>query len=163
MEHNFNDSLKEGKKGEAVLDIYFQGMGFTTSPASLPIERCGIDRTFLSPSGSKFTVEYKTDFHTARTGNAFIETISFDDGAKSIHGWALTSLAQVLVYYIPQEGMALWLNTLEIKKSLPEWRLKFEKRKISNGSYHGEGVLVPIYDFVQVTEKIYRDLPEIEK
>jgi hypothetical protein len=133
--HNFDDSFEGVKPYEAELDKYFS-TAYEIQPASREQERSGVDRIFThKASGLRYSVEYKVDMHTATTGNVFIETTSVDSEDKC--GWALTSTAQILMYFIPQWGKVLRCNMLDVKRSLADWEC-YPLQRVPNESRTGE-------------------------
>jgi hypothetical protein len=115
--YNFDDQLSRGELGEALLDRFF-AQWFRIKPATPEEQRQGIDRHFHHlKSHQEFTVEYKTDSLASRTGNAFIETVSVDTEQKA--GWAFTSQADMLLYYVPGKRVVYVLKMAAIRTRLP--------------------------------------------
>jgi hypothetical protein len=142
--HDFTRSFETNKAYEAELDKHF-AVEFDITPATRRQERAGIDRFFVHKgSGVRWSVEYKTDHMTATTGNVFVETVSVDTDGKP--GWALTSLAQLLVYYVPPKEYALLADMGAVKRSLADWE-RFRRAEVDNGSYRTVGLLVPLEAF----------------
>jgi len=144
MTFQFGVQLDAGKEGERELDDFFREQcGITIDTVGLKVDKRGIDRVFRWPSGKVATVEYKTDFKAAKTRNAFIETISVSSTNKP--GWALTSEAQVLVYFIP-EARDIHIFDMYLLKSMVEWTAAqgFRTGRASNNGYYTEGILVPL-------------------
>ena len=107
--YNFDVQLAQGESGEARLDRFFSTW-FQIQPATPEEQRQGIDRWFSDRRRPRtLAVEYKTDHTAARTGNAFIETISVDSEQKA--GWAFTSQADLLLYYVPGRDQVYVLRT----------------------------------------------------
>lgn len=147
MAYHFDTQLASGQDDEAVLDAFFARF-YEIEPASMELQRIGIDRLFTARSnGIRKSVEYKSDVTAGRTGNAFIETVSVDTAGKK--GWALTCCAQYLVYYIPPTGVAYVFPVTLIKEQLPRWLAEPERypvREIPNvrngQAYKTHGLLV---------------------
>lgn len=140
--HNWETTLKAGEQGEAILDKYFEQWYWIVSVDSKG-QRSGIDRIFTcKATGRVYTVEYKTDMRAAETGRAFIETVSVDNVEKP--GWALTSRAQVLVYYVPPLLKAYLLSMFELKQRLPTWQKAYLMGTAKNEGYNTRGLLVPL-------------------
>lgn len=152
-----DNQLGKGEKGEQCLDRHFSKR-YDIDPVDGKQQRQGIDRIWTHKGdGREYTVEYKTDSRTAETGNVFIETMSVDTEEKL--GWAYTSKAQLLVYYVPQcetayTGTAYIVEMTKIKKLLPKWSKAYKDRVVSvpngdeNGvNYHTWGILVPLAVF----------------
>lgn len=147
--HAFDKSFQAAKVYEAELDKHFVP-AYDITPATYEQERLGIDRFFAHRStGVCYSVEYKTDHKTHETGNVFVETMSVDTAGK--RGWAYTSTAQVLVYFVPQEEYALRADMTEIKRRLPEWsgyrQAEAMNRGRSGDYYRTLGLLVPVRVF----------------
>jgi hypothetical protein len=141
MIYNFRHQLSEGQSGEAFLDSFFAGRGHDIDAASADEQRLGIDRVITAPDGRVMRVEYKTDFLAGKTGNCFIETISVDSVGK--FGWALTSQADYLIYYIPEQAIYV-LPIRSIHWALPGWMRDYPAKQAPNAGYQTHGVLVPV-------------------
>lgn len=147
--HTFDKSYEAAKLYEDELDKYF-GQAYELQKATRLEERRGIDRLFRHrASGVCYSVEYKTDHKAHETGNVFVETMSVDTADKL--GWAFTSTAQVLVYFVPQHETALRADMLTIKRKLCEWNI-YPEAPAWNKSRSGElyrtlGRLVPLEVF----------------
>lgn len=150
--YQFNTQLTDGAAGEARLDAYF-AKWFTIRPATAEDQRSGIDRHFTRRRDrQQFTVEYKTDHTAGRTGNAFVETISVDTQNKP--GWAITSQAQVLIYYVPTSGAIYIIDTPRLRQALPIWQQRYPQRAIPNQGYHTHGILVPLLEFEKIAGQV---------
>lgn len=155
--HTFDKSLKAAKLYESELDKHFV-QSFNINPATLEQERLGIDRFFEHRASRVcYSVEYKTDHKTPETGNVFIETMSVDTAGKL--GWAYTSLAQVLVYFVPEHEYAMRADMTAVKRMLPEWQAYREaaawNRSRSGDYYRTVGKLVPLEEFRRVCVDIH--------
>ena len=150
--YNFNDQLAHGEQGEAFLDRFF-AQWFHVTPATPEEQRQGIDRHFSHlKSHEHFTVECKTDSTAARTGNAFIETISVDTEQKA--GWAFTSQANRLLYYVPGKHVVFILEMTAIRARLPFWLQAYEVRQVPNNGYHTHGLLVPLEELERCAARV---------
>jgi hypothetical protein len=139
--YDFDRQLAEGDRGETFLDAFFRARGHAIRRATLEEQRQGIDRVFTTPEGRVSRVEYKTDYLSAKTGNAFIETVSVDSQGKM--GWALTAQADYLIYYIP--GRAIYvLPFMSLHWALPRWIRECPAKAAQNRGYATHGVLVPL-------------------
>jgi hypothetical protein len=138
--YDFERQRQLGETGEAVMREAF-GRSFAIRPSVALEQKDGIDFWF-SHAGFDVAVEVKTDFVAARTRNAFIETTSIDVDRKP--GWAYSSRADFLLYYIPPDRAVYVIPMREIRRLLPIWVRKYELRRIQNESYATEGVLVPL-------------------
>lgn len=151
--YTFTTQLTDGQKGERRLDAFFQKW-FVIRPATDAEQRQGIDRHFTRRKDQRaFTIEYKTDHTAGRTGNAFVETISVDTDNKP--GWALTSQAQLLIYYIPDTGIIYVIDFARLRRNLPRWQQTYPQRAIPNRGYHTHGLLVPLLEFEKIANQIF--------
>ncbi len=141
MAYQFDRQLVEGEAGEAFLDAFFTQRGHSVRAVSMAEQRQGIDRIITTRSGQVMKVEYKTDHTAARTGNAFVETISVDTHGKM--GWALTSQADYLVYLVPGQ-LIIVLPFQSLRWALPGWMREYPERTAANNGYETHGVLVPL-------------------
>jgi hypothetical protein len=145
--------LARGESAEAWLDRYFT-LRCDIQLASRAQQRQGIDRLFTHRiTGLTYTVEYKTDWTAARTGNAFIETVSVD--TEKIAGWAYTSQAEWLVYFIPGRATIYLIAFAALRAQLPRWLVTCPAAPpIPNRSYHTLGILVPLSQLAQVASAV---------
>ena len=153
--YSMTDQRKKGEAAEVRLDRHFADR-FLIAPASREQQRQGIDRLFTHrESGSTYTIEYKTDWTAARTGNAFVETVSVD--TADIPGWAYTSQAEWLVYFIPKQRTIYLIAFDDLRANLPHWLAICKAAPpIPNYNYHTLGILVPLSDFAQIASRIER-------
>lgn len=150
MEYRFDVQHTRGLEGEAALDALF-ARWYRITAASATEQRQGIDRWF-SHDTRRISVEYKTDTTAARTGNAFVETVSVDTSGKQ--GWAYTSQADYLAYYIPPDGVVYVMRFSRLRRQLPRWDLLYPTRTIPNQGYHTHGLLVPLREFEALSEAV---------
>jgi len=143
------DQLAKGEAAEAMLDHYFASR-CQIQPATRAQQRQGIDRIFTHrQSGKCYTVEYKTDWTAARTGNAFIETVSVD--TQGTPGWAYSSQADWLAYFIPDHRAIYLVAFADLRAQLPQWLATCKAAPpIPNHGYHTLGILVPLATFAQI-------------
>jgi len=141
MAYDFDKQYQVGEEGEQVLDKFFRTR-FYIKNASSTDQHNGTDRFFVSTStGKRYSVEYKTDALAASTGNVFIETVSVD--TSETRGWAYTSCAQVLIYYIPPEALAYMVPMMDIKRLIRDWEDRFTTKCVPNNGYNTMGIAVP--------------------
>ncbi len=139
--HNFDDRLDSSKKYSKELDSVFSKW-YEVFSTPLVIDKIGIDRLWKEKEWKVFySVEYKADEVTAKTQNAFIETVSVDTQNKP--GWGYTCAAQILVYYVPQWHKAWLISPMTIKKHIEEWRKKYREVSAQNEGYKTIGIAVP--------------------
>ena len=109
--YKFDAQYRQGQQAETYLDSVFSRW-FIVSRVDAAKQRIGIDRIWRGRKrGQRLTVEYKCDRTAASTGNAFIELQSTDRS----RGWALTSRADWLVYYVP--GQRIYLVRMQIGRA----------------------------------------------
>lgn len=150
--YDFRERLKFGEKHERFLDRHFQDR-FTIEDASQGDQRRGIDRYFTDKRNNKtYSIQYKSDETAARTGNAFVETVSVD--TNNVPGWAYTCQADFIVYYVVGSGPAYVIRPKSIKSKLPGWLKKYPTRSIPNRGrgkhYNTIGLLVPLDEFERI-------------
>jgi hypothetical protein len=140
--YTFDEQLRLGKLGEAELDAHFAAT-YAIEPASRFEERHGIDRWFTR-NWKTFGVEFKTDFLTHRTGNAFVECVSVArDGAAPRPGWVYSTAADLVVYYARGYGEALLLTPDALRAALAGRWARYPERACQNPGYRSQGRLVP--------------------
>jgi hypothetical protein len=143
--YGFTAQLDKGQAHEAVLDKFYARQ-YVIQEVNRDLQRMGIDRIFQHKrTALRLSVEYKADERAAKTGNVFVETVSVDTVDKK--GWALTSLAQVLVYYVPPTNTIYQVGMLKIKRALEAWKGLYQTRTIPNIGYNTIGLLVPLQVF----------------
>jgi len=150
MAYQFDAQHADGLAGEAFLDALFSRW-YRIRPASAAQQRRGIDRWFRTAT-RRLAVEYKTDHTAARTGNAFVETVSVD--ITHTLGWAYTSQADYLAYYIPPDGLVYIIRFDVLRSQLPRWERRYPVRRIANEGYHTQGLLVALREFEACAEAI---------
>lgn len=152
MTYKFRAKLAEGQRHEAYLDGLFADR-FDIRPVGMQQERRGIDRVFTDRrSGARYTIQYKADSTAARTGNAFVETISVS--TTGAPGWAVRCAADYIFYYVVGVGPIYVLRPADIRAHLDAWRARCEERRIPNRGYHTVGLLVPLAEFERAAVKV---------
>ena len=151
--YDFQQQLAIGAQGEAFLDQFFAGR-YVITPATDAEQRLGIDRHFVNrATNNAFTVEYKTDAIARKTHNAFIETISVDARGKS--GWAYTSTAEFLAYYVPGDELIYVMRFADLRKRLADWALRYPVKSALNEGYKTTGLLVPLHELEVCAMQVY--------
>ena len=145
MSSYFGRNLRLGHEREAVLDAFFSVRGFDIYPATPEEQRTGIDRWFNGELGGRFSVEYKSDSTSQRTGNAFVETVSVDTEDKP--GWALTCKADCLMYYVLGHEVIYCFRPEVIRAVLLPWRRQYPEVPVQNDGYQTWGLKVPLEEF----------------
>lgn len=136
--HKFSESFKRSEESSKVLDDYF-GNNFNISHVRKILDLHGVDRIFESKkTGNRFSVEYKADYASARTGSCFFETT-----VQGQRGWFYTSLCQILVIHIPDLKEVLWFDFIKLKRTLQKNLSSYKLANVSNETYKAKGILVP--------------------
>lgn len=157
MIHDFDDCKERGEDGEARLDRFFESQfGYEINLASDAEQRQGIDRWFVSPNGTRQSVQYKRDAKAYHTKHAFIETVSVGIPPNIQHGWAYTCAAKYIVYYIPQSGVAYLLEPPVVRKYIDAWMEEYNIRAARNREYWTYGVCVPLTIIEQVAMMLFQ-------
>jgi len=153
LAYDFDKQLAQGHDGEERLDQFF-GQWYRVDPVNRELQRLGIDRVFTAKrNGVVWLVEYKSDTTAARTGNAFIETVSVDIANK--RGWAYTCAAHMLIYYIPPTGDIRVLSVERLKTELLGNLNQYVTHTIPNvrggQAYNTIGVCIPLAKLDAIT------------
>lgn len=161
MSYDFTTKLQEGESAEAFLDRFFARQ-FLISPATRAEQRLGVDRWFqCRRTGTRFRVEYKADRTASRTGRAFIETISVDRVGAEKKGWAHTSTADKLIYWLPEDSLAYVIELSALRAKLPSWTKRFPTRLVPNKGYNTHGVIVPLAELEACAEAVIQTDAEV--
>ncbi len=138
--YGFEEKLTQGQHCEQIVKSFLESE-WRCHVDDVPqlLQRHGIDFIVTTPIGLSFSVEVKSDFTAAKTGNAYIET---SVGEKP--GWIYKSVAQKLFYYVPPSGVMFCLDMDAAKQRVKVWEKIFEKRKVQNPTYEAEGLLVAL-------------------
>lgn len=152
MTFDFAQQLAKGEAAERLLDEYFADR-FEILPVTREGQRKGIDRVFIDrQTHTHESVEYKTDWRAQNTGNAFIETVSVDSQEK--RGWAYTTQADLVFYYVPGEELVYVLQPVVIRERLPKWQQRYRAAKARNEGYYTHGVLVPLDELERCAREV---------
>ncbi len=152
MTYNFKTQLKAGQRSEAFLDTLLS-RDFQIKSASITQQRQGIDRILRHyQTGQIWKAEYKSDQTARTTGNAFVETVSVDSKLKL--GWAITSEADLLFYYIPGDELVYIIRFDQLRAMLPQWLPKYPARSVANQGYSTHGILVPLAEFEKLAQDV---------
>ncbi len=161
--YEFETQLRQGESGELFLDDYFCRW-YQILPASPEQQREGIDRIFIRRDNDvEYAIEYKCDKTAARTGNAFIETISVDSQNKL--GWAHYCQADFIIYFVDGCGPAYVISPERLRAQLASWTDCFQRRSIPNKGYNTVGLLTPLGELerlARVVLPISRDTVDLE-
>lgn len=150
--YTFDEKFAQGAQGEAFLDAFFKRW-YLVFPATPEEQREGIDRYFVHLRQRRvLAIEYKTDERAGQTHNAFVETVSVDTASKP--GWAVTSQADYLAYYIPGDGLVYIIKFSKLRLALSRWEKIYQTRQIKNSGYHTHGLIVPLHEFEKLSEAV---------
>lgn len=150
--YDMRQQLKQGEAAERYLDSLFDDE-FAIRPATRQQQRQGIDRIFTRRrDGKEYRIEYKADKTAAKTGNAFVETVSVDTYNKP--GWARTCQSDYIFYYIVGVGPVYILRPADIQKRLQRWANQYQERRIQNNGYQTVGILVPLDEFEKAAVQV---------
>ncbi|GAC1457012.1 MAG: hypothetical protein NVS2B14_00030 [Chamaesiphon sp.] len=155
--YEFNAQLSQGESDEHILDEYFSKR-YRIRAATKQEQKVGIDRIFY-PSSDLYEyipVEYKSDRRAHITGNAFIETVSVENGTKNIPGWAYTCEANIIIYFLPALKIAYCLEPWKIKAILSDWKAKYPERSVKNQGWITKGLLVPLHEVETISRRVVK-------
>lgn len=155
--YDFSKQLKKGEAEELHLDKYFSEKYYICT-VPMELQKSGIDRIFINKEDfNLYKIEYKSDFKTHNTGNVFIETcsISINNNCKT-KGWAYTSKADFLIYFVVGEQIAYIVRMDTIRKCVDYWKSIYTERSSLNRGYKTIGILVPLNVFKSKTETVIR-------
>jgi len=65
-------------------------------------------------------------------------------------GWAYTSQARFLLYYIPKPDTIYIIPMARLRVLVDAWRQRYPERRINNGTYHTVGTLVPLDEIERI-------------
>lgn len=154
MTYSFNRQHDRGKDAERFIYELFQP-AFNVIPAERYLQDAGVDFLFTDRTTNKtWQVELKTDSRAARSGNAFIETVSVKRPGEEIRGWAYTSEADWLLYFLPQLPRIYRLSFEELRVELPAWVSRYPVRSIPNKTWETIGLLVPLSELYRVSNEV---------
>ena len=147
--YKFKEQLKLGQAGELILDTIFSKW-YKIFTVSLEEDIDGIDRVFFESNNRK-TVQYKTDFLSFKTGNAYIELLSRSDLLTP--GWVYTAKAEWLIYFV-YPAIIYCIDLQKIREILPVWKTKYRIAKVQNTKIFGEGLIVPLSELKAIAKTV---------
>lgn len=109
-----------------------------------------IDRLFIHQEHrTRYFIQYVVDEgEFGAGGNMFIETNI--TGGKPRKGWAYTSTASILVYYIPAREEIILITTLAVRNRVKYWFKQYPKRVVDEADgIQRVGVVVPVKEVVK--------------
>lgn len=124
-------TLEIARRGEAVLDGVF-GPEFIIVKASRHHERQGIDRFLIHRRDGRviYRVDYKADEAAARTGRLALEHVSvMRDGRPDAAGWVHTTIAELVVSFVPRLNTAFVLEVTRLREAWSEILRRFPPRE----------------------------------
>lgn len=153
--YSFREQLDIGKQGEEKLDAYFYALGTEIRCANMFEQKRGIDRWFRAKDGDRvYTVEYKTDEKTQKTGNVFVETIS--NNQTGALGWAVKGLADFVIYYAVGIEEAAVIRSEKLREKIAEWFFSYPTKAVKNRGYMTYGILVPWEEFKKAADTVIK-------
>lgn len=151
--HRFAESLTIEAQWAPTLDAWF-GAAYQLRLATVEEQWRGIDRVAIDDGGRCVGLDYKCDCRCVETGNLFIETVSNAQTGRP--GWALTSEAMWLVYFVVPDHVLMFL-TSQLRAQLPNWAACCLERPAHNEGYDTLGLCVP-FDLASRTAEYVADL-----
>lgn len=138
MTFSFKEQLALGEQGEREVVEYLSKF-YNLSASPMELQRLGIDYIAVEhKTGARFTIEIKTDFVAQTTGNIFLE---FEVNKKP--GWVLSSVAQVLIYYVPPK--LYFLNMYALRQDYQKKLIEGPpSSQVKNENYYALGTLYPL-------------------
>lgn len=148
MKWLFEQKLQEGRHWEQALDAAFRFIGTEVIEAGPELQQWGVDRIHRRVLSEEITysvsVEYKTDLVAVRSGNLFLEhQIRTSDGAMK-SGWLFKTIAQTLVFLLPQKKRFITMDTLQLKSFALNANLRESPWVENFGGFAAKGLLLPI-------------------
>lgn len=153
--YRFGTQQAMGAKGEQTLDEFFSQQ-YVVIEVSPEEQRQGFDRLFYGFAEGNYRVEYKTDHVAAASGNAAVELASVErDGHVISPGWAYTSQADWLMYYLPERSQVYQIDMTDVRRYLPIWLQFYRQRTVPNPDYHTRVLLVPLMEFERIAIRVW--------
>lgn len=147
--YSFRRQKAAGRQGEHALDRYWRSKGVGVEHAPPTLQRRGIDRILTAAGGDRMAVEYKTDRTAASSGRAFVELT-----VAERPGWAQTSEAGLLCYYVPGKKVAYLIRMRRLRERMEDWAKRCERRTVHNHRYQAVGLLVPLAELATISTSI---------
>lgn len=159
MGYDMKEQLELSRLRDSEIDKHFMDKWRISKEVPRGLERLGVDRVWVHrETGRRWTVEYKHDTIAHRTKRVFIETVSVEEAG--VKGWAYTSCARILVYYVVGGEYAFVIRMDEIERRLPVWERCCETKtastvdKRTGRTYKTHGVCVPLFQFRAAADKV---------
>lgn len=155
--HDFETSKLKAKEDEKRLDEHY-AVSYKVQETTKELDIKGIDRFFMNELGVVYGVEYKCDYVSADTGNAFLETEIYYNPETKLNkrlGWALKLMANWLIYFDVGNSTAYKLDALKLKNYMPmilaseagnfkDGIENIDDRKSPPQKYYAGGYVVPL-------------------
>lgn len=142
MTYRFGEQYRVGQIGACMLDGYFSKL-YRLLPATMAEEENGIDRVGFC-DGRQVFLEYKTDVKADQTGRAFIEVVAYahDEGQRP--GWAYTSHADIIVYFLPFSNRLFLIRPHRLRSRMPYYEVQYPRFEVANTKWTTTGLLMPL-------------------
>lgn len=160
--YDFDRQKVVGDAGEELVQKFFSRW-YEVRPVNRAAQRLGYDFEFVNrKTGDRKKVELKTD--EAAKKNVFIETISKQTepcanahGKPQVdkYGWAITSVADILLYYLVPHNQVFVVEMPVLRAALPTYTRHCLSVAVRNDGYWTHGLLVPIPEFKQLAKRVY--------
>lgn len=153
MIHNFQKSLSQSEGHETKIDDWLRSKGYEVYKVPMELQKQGVDRILIKDN-FRTLVEYKTDFHSARTGNIYIETIAhraemtLTEALKPHQklGWIYHSIANLMLYRIVNTDIIYIFKLEDLRTFYKQNKSNYDTITVKNEGFEGTGRLVPIAD-----------------
>ena len=162
--YQFEKQLAKGKEVERRLDLFFASQFDAIEEVDMASERQGIDRIYHKGDRA-WTIEYKADWKSHRTGNFFADTVAYgtyDDSGTFIvgkPGWVFTTTADYLIYTVmlpddePDMGIAYVVEPKDLRSWMDVWEEEHRSVTVRNQGFQGRGLLVPITELERLSAR----------
>ncbi len=148
MNYDMQEQLRLSRLRDSEIDKHLSDDWRISGEVPREMERLGVDRVWVHrKTGRRHTAEYKHDTLAHKTNRAFVETWSVE---RKKRGWAYTSCAQILVYYVVGGEYAFVCRMEDIERRLPFWEAHYPTKhattfdRRTGESYRTVGVCVPL-------------------
>ena len=121
-----------------MLDAAF-GPDYNIVVATPAHQRQGIDRFFVHRRDGRliYRVDYKCDARAGMTGNLALEHVSVvRRGQRDVLGWLHTTVADLIVSYVPALDTAFVLEVASLRVAWPDIMALFPPKFASTGGEH---------------------------
>jgi len=149
-QYSWEQTLAVERRGNDVLDAVF-GAEHIIVKATHAHQRQKIDRFHIDKKDGRlvFRVDYKVDIKAGETDNLALEEVSVKKNGKVIHrGWIHTTIADIVVFYVPDREFAYVLEIPALRECWPNIQARFVLRTTSTlrdgDKYETDFYAVPI-------------------